>query len=103
VNGYLAEVCQWDRAQNKDQQNMSKQTAIYRISVRCGKAPCADQLHILAIVPLGFDVEAAASLLGSVDLNGISCDNGHPNYGRTIPTQVGGASISVERVLELWE
>jgi len=103
VSAYLAEECRWNRTQNTDQRQTSKQTAIYRISVQCGKAPCVDQLHILTLAPPGFDVEAAASLLGSVDLNGISCDSGHPNYGRTIPMQVGGASISVEQVFELWD
>jgi hypothetical protein len=103
VSAYSPEECHWGHVQNKDPSKTTKQTAIHRISVRRGKAPCVDQLHILAVVPMGFDVEAAASLLGSVDLNGILCDSGHPNYGHTIPTQVGAASISVTQVTETWE
>ncbi len=103
MNTYLSQDCRWNGTQSTDLVKTTIQTAIYRISVPCDTLPCVGLLHILAVMPLGFDVAAAASLLTTVELNGITCDNGHPNYGSLVPKEIGSTSISVTRVTESWE
>jgi hypothetical protein len=38
-------------------------------------------LHILAMMPLSAQVDDAANLVEVINLNGVSCDRGHRNYG----------------------
>jgi hypothetical protein len=52
-------------------------------------------LYILAMMPLSAHVDDAADLVEMIDLNGISCDRGHRNYGLPKHRAIRCSAISV--------
>ena len=68
---------------------------MHRISVPCGVERCPSLLHILVAMPLGSHVEDAANLVARTGLDGISCDNGHPNRGLATEGVIQYSAISV--------
>ena len=95
LSRYWAEDCRWHRVQNTNQHHTSKTLAVHRISVPCAKQPCAGLLHILAVMPLGSNLEDGASLVAQTGLYGTLCDNGHKNYGVPAHRAIQCTAVSV--------
>jgi hypothetical protein len=103
LNAYLAQDCRWFPVESMAPSQKTKGMAVHQICIPCGTAPCAGLLHILAVMPKESRVEDVARTLATVERNGISCDKGHPNYGRTVPTSVQTTGISVTLVTDSWD
>lgn len=79
---YWAEDCQWRRLiENKALPRKSMHWVMYRIDVPCGVGQCPSLIHILAQMPEGKRLEDAKKIAAWIDLNGITCETGHPNRG----------------------
>jgi hypothetical protein len=92
---HWAEDCRWSRAESTSQHQRPTAQAVHRISIPCGVGRCPCLVHILTAMPLGSEVEDAASLVARVSLSGILCDNGHPAHRLTTHGAIQCSAISV--------
>lgn len=83
-----------DSAPCTEDQCLSREMAVYRIAVPCGKDKCEGRIEIHVVMPKGAGIENAEDLAPKIYTEDIPCSTGeHRHTGRGISPRSMGFSI----------